>query len=275
MFENIVALITPFTEHNLIDFDAMINMIDNLIESGIDGVVVLGSTGECSSISDDERNLIYQFTTKYINGRLKVYLGVGSNSYEKTLKYLKMAENTKCDGVLIVTPYYVCPNQKGLIKYFESILENTKLNVLLYNVKRRCGVELEPKSVEKLMLKYSNIIGLKQAGGRYKDYLYLKEIQSNFKLYSGDDELLEEAYELNLDGIISVIGNGFPCELVDYYETRNEEWVDEICSLIYRYPSPCGIKALLELKGVCLRNVRLPLVPLNDEEMHEISPALK
>ena len=270
MFETIVAIVTPFTHDNLIDFEALIRIIDNLIENGVDGIVVLGSTGECSSISDDERNLIYQFVTKYVNCRIKVILGVGSNSYEKTIKYIKMAENTNCDSLLIVTPYYVCPNQAGLIAYFNKILSNTGKDCILYNVKKRCGCELEPETVESLIVNHDNVIGLKQACGRYNDYINICNKFTNFKLYSGDDNLLLEAMNLNMHGIISVIGNAYPGELVELQYNGDKEWLDKICKAIYKYPSPTGIKGAMEVKELCSRNVRLPLVSLNDNEISEI-----
>lgn len=270
MFETIVALVTPFTENNLIDFEGLIACIDHQIDNGVDGIVVLGSTGECSAISDDERALIYHFVTKYVNKKVKVILGVGSNSYEKTLKNIKMAESTDCDALLIVAPYYVCPNQKGLEAYFDRVISSTSKNCILYNVKKRCGVELEPETVHHLLSKHDTIVALKQAGGNYEEYLYLRNIFTGFKLYSGDDQLLIKAIDLGLDGIISVIGNAYPAELVDIKYSRDEKWLKKICDCIYRYPSPTGIKAVMEMMKLCERNVRLPLVEIDENEFNEI-----
>ncbi|MBE6114167.1 MAG: 4-hydroxy-tetrahydrodipicolinate synthase [Erysipelotrichaceae bacterium] len=266
------ALVTPFTEEDLIDFDALGKLVESQIEAGYEGLIVLGTTGEAAALSLDERVMVIRYLRKIIPDTVSMIVGVGSNNLEETLRNIQIASELKADAVLVVTPYYVCPNQEGLYRYYERIAKHCPLPIYLYNVKRRCGVELEPKTVDRLISKYTNIIGLKQAGGGYDQYVYLKKKYPHFQLFSGDDGKIFEAMELGFDGIISVLSNALPEVFVEYRKKFNRkeyegdlkdlEWM---CGVLYSEPTPAPTKYVLSRRGIGNGKLRLPLCEVSDE----------
>ncbi|MBR3693245.1 MAG: 4-hydroxy-tetrahydrodipicolinate synthase [Erysipelotrichales bacterium] len=266
------ALVTPFTEEDLIDFDALGKLVESQIEAGYEGLIVLGTTGEAAALSLDERVMVIRYLRKIIPDTVSMIVGVGSNNLEETLRNIQIASELKADAVLVVTPYYVCPSQEGLYRYYERIAKHCPLPIYLYNVKRRCGVELEPKTVDRLISKYTNIIGLKQAGGGYDQYVYLKKKYPYFQLFSGDDGKIFEAMELGFDGIISVLSNALPEVFVEYRKKFNRkeyegdlkdlEWM---CGVLYSEPTPAPTKYVLSRRGIGNGKLRLPLCEVSDE----------
>lgn len=265
-FKAYVALVTPFTEDNLIDFNALKNLVMRLIKQGCNGFIVLGTTAETTSLTLDERVMIIRFVRGIIPRSIPMIVGVGTNNLEDTIRNCRIASELGADGVLIVTPYYICPNQKGLYAYFDSIASYCLLPIYLYNVKRRCGVELESWTIERLLKKHSHILGLKQACGNYKNYISLKEKYPRFQLFSGDDGNLEEALTLKLDGLISVIGNArLDCLMNVIEENKNVNIWNEMSTFFYVEPTPAPTKYVLSKQGIGTDMVRLPLCKVSDE----------
>lgn len=271
-FELIPALITPFTENNLIDFEALKQLALRLIEEGADGFVVLGTTGEAASLTLDERMMIIRFLRDLIPQTKSMIVGVGTNNLEETIRNIQMAKELGADAVLVVTPYYVCPNQEGLRAYFDAICKVCPLPIYLYNVKRRCGVELSPDSVEYLRKKHGDkIVGLKQACGNYLEYLYLKLLFPYFRLFSGDDNLMIEAKDLGLNGIITVVGNVKLTMMKAVLEEKKtkQEW-EKLCEYLYKEPTPAPTKYIASKQGIGTERVRLPLVSISDNLRKEL-----
>lgn len=265
-FKAYVALVTPFTEANLIDFEALKNLVVRLIKQGCDGFIVLGTTAETASLSLDERVMVVRFLRGIIPSNIQMIVGVGTNNLEDTIQNCMIAREHGADGVLIVTPYYVCPSQKGLFEYYDYVASCCMLPIYLYNVKKRCGVELENTTIECLLGKYSHIVGLKQACGNYVKYLSLKEKYPYFQLFCGDDGNLEDAMKLELDGLISVIGNArLDClkNVIDGNK-KVDVW-REMSTLFYVEPTPAPTKYVLSKQGIGTDMVRLPLCEVGDE----------
>lgn len=268
------ALITPFTEDNLIDFEALRLLVLRLIKEQCDGFVVLGTTAEACSLSIDERVMILRFLRVLIPKSVAMIVGVGTNNIEDTLRNIQIASELGADSVLIVTPYYVCPSQEGLYAYYDMISENCPLPIYLYNVKRRCGVELEGKTIERLVNKHSNIIGLKQACGKYESYLYLKKLYPGFEIFSGDDGNLFEAMKLGLDGTISVAANAklsLMRQLMDDVKSENDkEMWQKLCECLFKEPTPAPVKYMVMRQGIGKATVRLPLCGVSDTLRFEL-----
>lgn len=265
-FSLYTALITPFTDDNLVDFEALRKLTLRLIEQGCEGFVVLGTTAEATSLSVDERVMILRLMRSLIPTSIPMIVGVGTTNIVDTIHYCGMAKELGADAVLLVTPYYVCPNQEGLFAFFDYVATYCTLPIYLYNVKRRCGVELECKTIDNLLEKHSSIVGLKQAGGEYKEFLPLKQKYPLFRLFGGDDGRLEEALNLNYDGIISVIGNArFDVLKRSALDEMSMDLWNEMCTFFYKEPTPSPTKYIVSKQGIGKDNVRLPLCRVSDD----------
>lgn len=268
MFESMCALITPFNDDMQIDFKALSEIVERLINEQVDALVILGTTAETPTLNNEERWMLYNYITRYVNKRVKVYAGIGTNDTITSLRYLKMAMQANVDGLLIVTPYYNCPSQQGLYEHISTLAQNTNLPIILYNVKKRCGTELDVDTIIALVKKHKNIVGLKQAGGSYADYLKIKDVFKDFKLYSGDDNRLLEAMKINYDGIVSVAGNLY-LPLIkrivsnkDFQDEDDLKRFKDITYYMYLETSPVPIKYAMSKFGYCTSTVRLPLTNL-------------
>ena len=266
-----VALITPFTANGAIDFAAVAKIVDNLIEGGVDYIIVLGTTGETPTLSTDERKALIRFVRDRVGGRVELMVGIGGNCTQDVVKTLKTWDLSGYDAVLSVNPYYNKPNQEGLYQHFKAIAEASPLPVMLYNIPGRTGVNMTPETIARLAKECDNIIGVKEASGNLEQMEQIKAITpSDFLLISGDDGLTVEVIKRGGVGVISVLANAYPTEtkeVVDLAVLGNIEEaeqklkaLDGIISSLFEEGNPVGVKTALYLKGVCTNTMRLPLV---------------
>lgn len=264
-----VALVTPFDKNNEVDYFEFKNLIEFQIANRTNAIVILGTTGESSTISRSERTKIIKFAVCVVSHRVPLIVGTGSNSTLISKELTKEAETLGADGVLIVTPYYNKCNQQGLFEHYKTIAKSTKLPIILYNVPSRTGVNVSPETVAKLS-KIKNIVGIKEASGN------LSQIQDilcrhlkNFSVYSGDDGLYLPLISLGAKGVISVTANIKPSESAyiyefaknnDYYNAQKlANYLHNLNKSLFLDINPICVKYYLNLIGFNVGKPRLPL----------------
>ena len=266
-----VALVTPFTENGAVDFAAVAKIVDNLIEGGVDYILVLGTTGETPTLTTDERKALIRFVRERVAGRVRLMVGVGGNCTRDVVATLRTWDLSGYDAVLSVNPYYNKPNQEGLYQHFKAIAEASPLPIMLYNIPGRTGVNMAPETIARLAKDFPNIIGVKEASGNLEQMERVKALTpSDFLLISGDDGLTVEVIKRGGVGVISVLANAYPAETKEVVSlaldgnTEKAEQklqaLDGIISALFEEGNPVGIKTALYLKGVCSNTMRLPLV---------------
>ena len=267
-----VALVTPFMENGAVDFAAVARIVDNLIEGGVDYILVLGTTGETPTLTTDERKALVRFVRERVAGRVHLMVGVGGNCTRDVITTLKTWDLSGYDAVLSVNPYYNKPNQEGLYQHFKAIAEASPLPIMLYNIPGRTGVNMTPETIARIATDCQNVIGVKEASGDLAQMERVKALTpSDFLLISGDDGLTVEVIKRGGVGVISVLANAYCAETAevvnlaldgDIAEAESKLGaLDNIISSLFEEGNPVGIKTLLSLKGVCTNTMRLPLVP--------------
>ena len=281
-----VALITPFKSNGAIDFDAIPRIIKHLINGGVDYLVVLGTTAESTSLSDDEKKQLITAIVNHNAGILPLVIGIGGNNTPKVIEEIISIDLSPFSAVLSVTPYYNKPNQEGLYRHFSAIAENSSLPVILYNVPSRSGVNLAPKTVLRLAKDFDKIIAIKEATGDFQQaQILLKICPKDFLVLSGDDEMSLPMLLAGAKGVISVIGNALP-ELyskivqngIDGDAMRGYQMQYQILDLIrtiYDEGNPTGIKVLMNALGLCENQLRLPLVNASDSLFNKLNKYFK
>ena len=266
-----VALITPFMENGAIDFAALAKIVDNLVEGGVNYILVLGTTGETPTLTTDERKALIRFVRERVAGRVALMVGVGGNCTREVVASLKSWDLSGYSAILSVNPYYNKPNQEGLYQHFKAIAEASPLPVMLYNIPGRTGVNMAPETIARLANDFSNIIGVKEASGNLEQMERVKAVTpSDFLLISGDDGLTVEVIKRGGAGVISVLANAYPKESAEFVHLALEGNIaeadaklrafDGIISALFEEGNPVGIKTALHIKGTCTNTMRLPLV---------------
>ena len=271
-----VALITPFNEDKTIDYTSLEKLINKVTEGGINFLVVLGTTGEATSINQSEKNELINFIVKLNNKRLPLVLGLGGNNTNKLINEINNTDLSDFDAILSVTPYYNKPSQKGLYHHYAEISKSSPIPIILYNVPSRTGVNMSPEITIQLANDFKNIISIKEASGDINQIKYiLKNKPKNFDVLSGDDGLTLEIIQNGGAGVISVIGQSNPVEfssLVKFAlngKLSDAKLIHDKLYGLYHYlyseGNPSGVKAFLSLQGVCKNYLRLPLVPISSK----------
>jgi len=239
-------------------------------------LVVLGTTGEATSINESEKNELINFIVKLNNKRLPLVLGLGGNNTNKLINEINNTDLSNFDAILSVTPYYNKPSQKGLYHHYAEISKSSPIPIILYNVPSRTGVNMSPEITIQLANDFKNIISIKEASGDINQIKYiLKNKPKNFDVLSGDDGLTLEIIQNGGAGVISVIGQSNPVEfssLVKFAlngKLSDAKLIHDKLYGLYHYlyseGNPSGVKAFLSLQGVCKNYLRLPLVPISSK----------
>lgn len=268
MYGSIVALITPFDNDNNIDYEEVKRLCDYHLENKTDGLLLLGTTAEAEALSDDEKYNLVKYIYEYIDGRIKLMLGLISNKYEEVIHQADMLKEFDIDSYLVIAPYYIKSNDSGLLKYFTFIADRINKPIIIYNVPKRSGFNI-PFDVIKALSYHKNIIGIKEATSDPIQLLKLINISNDsFKIYCGDDSMMLIAMMLGAQGCINVIGNAFPLEIKLIMDSikRNPDIskttfykLFNLMNYMYKEVSPIGIKYIMYLIGFNKDNYRLPL----------------
>ncbi|MCD4838616.1 4-hydroxy-tetrahydrodipicolinate synthase [Neobacillus sedimentimangrovi] len=272
----ITAMVTPFDENGEINYEATRNLVNYLIANGSDGLVVAGTTGESPTLTNDEKVSLFKFVVEVVNGRIPIIAGTGSNNTRASIQLTQQAEDAGVDGIMLVTPYYNKPSQEGLYQHFKAIAESTSLPVMLYNIPGRSVVNLSVDTIVRLS-KIPNIVCIKEASGNLDAMAdIISQTPDDFTLYSGDDGLTLPVLSIGGAGVVSVashiIGNEMQ-EMIRRFKQGDVHGAGlrhrsllPIMRSLFSAPSPAPVKAALNMKGIHVGGLRLPLVPLNEEE---------
>jgi 4-hydroxy-tetrahydrodipicolinate synthase len=269
------ALITPFDEHQEIDYAGLRKLIEFVSEGGVDYLVVQGTTGESPTISSEEKDEILAFSKKHNTKGLPIVYGLGGNDTRAVLETIRKTDLSGVDAILSVCPYYNKPTQEGIFAHFTAIADASPVPVLLYNVPGRTVINMKAETILKLA-EHPNIIGVKDAGGSIEQSMELAaNAPKDFILLSGDDNLVTTMISVGWHGVISVIANAFPREFTDLTWHALEGNFKaaatlqlaflEFDTLLYIESNPVGIKKCLEIKKICSSEVRLPLLKASAE----------
>ena len=273
-----VALVTPMSANGSLDFDALEGLIEWHVESGTDGIVSVGTTGESATVSVPEHLEIIEKTIEFVDGRVPVIAGTGGNSTQEAVELTQKASELGADYALIVTPYYNKPNQEGLFQHFIKIADSVEIPQILYNVPSRTACDLRPQTVLRLA-EHQNIIGIKEAldsSERLSELIRISQSiadQKNFSIFSGDDPSFNSFMANGGDGVISVAANIVPkyisqicsLNLSDQFDDANEinSLLENLYELLFVESNPIPVKWMLNKMGRIQPGIRLPLIPLN------------
>jgi len=277
-----VALITPFKKDTSVDFGALEGLVKHQIENGIDYLIVLGTTGEPATLTDQEKEKIKEKIIETNNGKLPLVLGVGGNNTGAVVKELQQLDLSSFDAILSVSPYYNKPTQEGLYQHFKAIAEVSPKPIILYNVPGRTAKNMDPDTIIRLASDFSNIIAVKEAAGDMDQALRLLQNKPDgFLVISGDDMMALPMTLTGGAGVISVIGQGLPRDFSDMIrfaldgESKEASFLHfklmNIIDYIFEEGNPAGIKSLLKKLSICEPYVRLPLVEATPELQEKIS----
>lgn len=266
---SIVALVTPFNEDGTVNFPKLGELIDYHINNNTDGIVILGTTGEASTISFEEEAEIVKYTVEYANKRIPIIVGSGSNETDKAVKMSKKYSEMGADYVLVITPYYNKTNESGLIKHFEMVANASVCPVIMYNVPGRTGMSISLNAIEKLS-KHPNICGIKEASGNisYSSQV-AKFISDDFVMYSGNDDIIVPMMAIGSVGVISVLANIAPKQTHNMvYECLNGNYAKanklqqellEVANNLFLEVNPIPVKEAMNYLGFNVGGYRAPL----------------
>ena len=283
-----VAIVTPFTKANEVDYDKLGEFIDYQIANGTDSIIICGTTGEASTLSHEEHLECIRYTVEKVAKRVPVIAGTGSNATDTAIYLSQEAERYGADGLLLVTPYYNKATQKGLIAHFTEVANSVKLPIILYNVPGRTGCNLLPQTVATLVKNVDNIVGIKEASGNIAQVAEIMQLtEGKIDLYSGCDEMVVPVLSLGGIGVISVLSNIVPRQTHDMVMKYLEGDVVGSRELQLKYlplinalfceVNPIPVKKAVNLIGFSVGTLRMPLTemePANTErllkEMHAV-----
>lgn len=272
----ITAMVTPFDEQGLIDWDQTKRLMDYLIEEQkSESLVICGTTGESPTLSEAEKIELFKFSVNYSNGRCKIIAGTGSNSTAHSISLTREAEKCGVDGILLVAPYYNRPNQEGLYQHFKAIAEATKLPVMLYNVPSRTAISISAETTIALS-KVPNIVATKECAGLDQVAEIAANAESGFRVYSGDDSSFLPALSVGAYGLVSVASHIVGSQIRDMIDAFNQGDTKASAQIhqqllplfkgLFKIPNPVAVKYALVQLGYEVGSVRLPLVGPTEEE---------
>ena len=278
-----VALVTPFRkQQENVDFTKLEHLIDNIIASGVDYIVALGTTSEAATMTESERSAVLEFIVETVNGRKPIMLGMGGNNTLSLTDTIAATNFEGISGILSVAPYYNKPNQRGLLQHYSSVAEASPVPIILYNVPGRTGVNISAETTLTLAKEHPNIVGIKEASGNMQQVMeILRQRPEGFSVISGDDSLTLPMIAMGADGVISVMANALPNEMSQMVKQALKGDIKKALPLHYRMlplmnaifdeGNPTGVKALMEIQGQINNVLRLPLVKASKQLTNKLT----
>jgi 4-hydroxy-tetrahydrodipicolinate synthase len=277
-----VALVTPFKEDFSIDTEALRSIVNFSVDGGIEYLVILGTTAENATLSQDEKELVIKTIIEANKGRLPLVLGVGGNDTMKIVEELKTRDFSPFVAILSVSPFYNKPTQEGIYQHFKMVAEASPIPVILYNVPGRTASNMLPVTVLRLANDFRNIVAIKEAAGDMVQAMQLiKNKPDDFLVISGDDMIALPMVLAGGSGVISVIGQGFPKEFSEMIRLglnrkvddayKIQYVIDDCIDLIFEQGNPAGIKQVFQSLGIAENFVRLPLVKVDESLCNRIN----
>jgi len=282
-----VALVTPFTPSGAVDINALQRLVNHVINGEVDFLVILGTTGESATLNESEKALVTETIIETNAGRIPYVIGCGGNNTAKVCQEIgELGAKYAPTAFLSVSPYYNKPSQSGLFEHFKAVSSSTDRDIILYNVPGRTAMNMKPSTSLKLARKFSNVVAIKDASGELEEGMDLvKGRPEGFHVLSGDDTLALAQIGVGFEGIISVAANAIPKQFTamvnaglsgDYEKAREEHYaILKLMRLFFAEGNPAGVKAGLELAGICGRAVRLPLVQASESLVESIGVEMR
>lgn len=279
-----VALVTPF-KNNKVNYDKLEEMLEWHIKHQTDAIVICGTTGESTTLNDEETKEVIKFTVEKVNKRIPVIAGTGSNCTEHAIALSKYAEQVGADGLLVITPYYNKSTQKGLIAHFTAIANEVTKPIIVYNVPGRTGVNILPSTLAELA-KLPNISGVKEASGNISQVAEIARlVPDDFYIYSGNDDMILPLMSLKGDGVISVVANIAPKDTHDLVQKFIDGDLNGSCDLqlkmkplidsLFIEVNPIPVKTAMNLMGFDMGELRLPLVEMSNDNLEVLKTRMK
>jgi 4-hydroxy-tetrahydrodipicolinate synthase len=282
-----VALVTPFTKSGDVDYTSLEKLINHCIHGGVEYLVSLGTTGESVTLSSEEKSDVLNFTIEKAAKRVPIVAGFGGNNTSYVIKHeIEKFHFKGVDAVLSVSPAYNKPTQEGIYQHYKAVAEASPVPVLLYNVPGRTSSNMKTETTLRIAREVENVIGIKEASGDFNQCMQIvKNKPDGFLVISGDDNITLGLMAYGLDGVISVVGQAFPntfsdmvrhCLQGDFINARKLHYdLNDITDMLFAEGNPAGVKAALEILGVCHKYVRLPLVDISVELRHKLNAAIE
>lgn len=281
-----VAIVTPMKDNEDVNYDKLQELIDFQIDNGTDSIIITGTTGEASTLSEEEHVDVIKAAVDFTKGRVPVVAGTGSNCTRTAIRLSQEAERVGADGLLVVTPYYNKASQVGLIKHYSAIADNTKLPIIMYNVPGRTGCNLLPETVATLFKSKENIVGLKEATGNmaqaYKNLLYT---DGKLDMYSGEDGLVLPMMAMGGIGVISVWSNVAPKQVHDLCDSffkgdlataqKLQMEALPLVDALFCDVNPIPVKTAMNLMGMEVGPFRGPLCEMNEANTAKLVKAMQ
>ncbi|MBZ4646352.1 MAG: 4-hydroxy-tetrahydrodipicolinate synthase [Petroclostridium sp.] len=278
-----VAIITPFTDDG-VDFEKLGELLEFQIAEKTDAIIICGTTGEASTMPDEEHKAAIKYTVEKVAGRIPVIAGTGSNDTKHGIELSQYAEQVGADGLLLVTPYYNKTTQKGLIEHFTAIANSVKIPIILYNVPGRTGLNITPETL-KTLSKVENIVGIKEASGNISQVAQMAALcGDDIAIYSGNDDMIVPLLSLGGKGVISVVANIAPRDTHDMVEkylkgdvTGSKDLQLKMLNLIntlFIEVNPIPIKTAMNLLGYNVGKLRMPLTDMSEKNLEILKKAL-
>lgn len=281
-----VALVTPFHADGSVNYDKLDELIDYHCENGTDGIIICGTTGESSTLSEEEHMECIKFAVERTKKRLPVIAGTGSNATYTTIDMSKEAVEYGVDGLLLVTPYYNKATQNGLIAHYKSVAAEAKAPIIMYSVASRTGMNIAPETVATLVKEVDNIVAVKEASGNISQVAKIMSLtDGNIDLYSGNDDQIVPLLSLGGKGVISVLSNVAPKETHDICAKYFAGDVKGACDLqlkaiplieqLFCEVNPIPVKKAVNLMGMECGGLRMPLTELSPEHEKSLAQAMQ
>jgi len=281
-----VAIVTPMCQDGSVNFDKLEELIEFQIANHTDSIIITGTTGEASTLTEEEHVECIRFAVDKVAKRLPVIAGTGSNCTKTAIYLTKEAEKAGADGALVVTPYYNKATQNGLIQHFSMIAQNTELPIVLYSVQSRTGVNILPQTIYTLNKEYKNIVAVKEASGNIAQVADIMQLtQGEVDIYSGNDDMILPILSLGGKGVISVVSNVCPQETHDIVARfmagdieGSRELQLKLLPLIHALfceVNPIPVKTALNLMGMEAGPLRLPMTPMEEANKARLIQAMK
>ncbi len=279
-----VAIVTPFTETG-VDYNKLKELLEWHVKEGTDSIVICGTTGEATTMTLEEKKEVIKFTVDVINGRIPVIAGTGSNNTKASIDMSKYAESVGASAVLVITPYYNKTNHKGLLKHFEAINDAINIPIILYNVPSRTNMNITPSTLKELST-LKNVVAIKEASGNLSQIAEMKALcGDSIDIYSGNDDQIIPIMSLGGIGVISVLANVIPKEVHKmtrmYLDGKCHEaskiQIDtlELANSLFLETNPIPVKTALNLMGLNVGPLRLPLYEMDDSLKNSLEDTLK
>ena len=285
MFEgSYVALVTPFTNGE-VDFGKLKELVEFQVKNGTNGIIPCGTTGESATLNYDEHEKVIEAVVNSAAGRVKVIAGTGSNSTAETIEMTAFAKKVGADGVLLVSPYYNKPTQKGLYLHFKKVADEIDIPIVLYNIQSRTAVNIEPETIAKLHTDCKNILGIKEASGSLEQMTKIKMLCPKMDVVSGDDALTLPLMSIGGVGVISVVANIVPKDVSEMVWAYLKGDAEKAKTLHYKLfnlikamfieTNPIPVKTAMGLMGLCSNELRLPMCAMDEKNKENLVKEMK